>query len=170
MRVHPILLFAVLLPAAAFRVSSLGAHLPGIVAVHFDGAGNANGFTTGDDCRRFMLSFTLGAPLFVVLVTALIPRLLPPSMVNVPNRAYWLAPARARQSVIFLSEQGVWFGCIFLAFLVCVDELIARANQTAPPAFPTRVFIGSMVLFFAAIGVWAARMFRRFRLPDRNRH
>jgi hypothetical protein len=165
MRRYPILFFGLLLVAATLRVSSLGAHLPEVVAIHFDAAGHPNGFTTGEDCRRFMLSFTLGAPLLIVLVTALVPRLLPPSMVNVPNRAYWLAPARARESVRFLSEQGVWFGSIFLGFLLCTDELIVRANETQPPVFPTGLFIASMALFFAALGVWAAKMFKRFRLP-----
>jgi hypothetical protein len=31
--------------------------------------------------------------------------------------------------------------------------------------FPTGLFMGSMALLFAAIGIWAARMFRRFSRP-----
>jgi hypothetical protein len=166
MRKYPIVLFAALLAAAAWRVSALAGLLPEIVAVHFDASGNPNGFTTREDCRQFMLSFTLGAPVFIVFVTVLIPRLIPPAMINIPNRAYWLAPQRAAESLAFLSEQGVWFGCIFLAFLAFVDELLVKANSTTPPVFPTRLFLGSMLLLFAAIGIWAVRMFRRFRQPS----
>jgi serine/threonine-protein kinase len=158
-------LFGALLVAAAWRVSLLAGSLPEMVAVHFDAAGRPDGFTSREDCRQFMRSFTLGAPLFIVFVTALLPRLIPHSMINVPNRAYWLAPERAGETVDFLSEQGVCFGCIFLVFLAFVDELLVRANAATPPAFPTGLFMGSMALLFAAIGVWGARMFRRFRRP-----
>jgi uncharacterized membrane protein len=166
MRKYPIVLFGALLAAAAWRVSVLAGHLPDIVAVHFDASGNPNGFATREDCRQFMLSLTLGAPAIIVFVTALVPRLIPPAMINIPNRAYWLAPERARESLGFLSEQGVWFGCIFLAFSACVDEFLVKANSIAPPIFPTAQFLGSMVLMFAAIGVWALRMFKRFRQPS----
>jgi uncharacterized membrane protein len=165
MRKYPIVLFGVLLAGAAWRVSRLTGDLPAIVAVHFDAGGKPNGFTTREGCRQFMLVLTLGAPVFIVFVTALIPRLIPATMINIPNRAYWLAPERADESIGFLSEQGIWFGCIFLVFAACIDELLVQANSTAPPMFPTGLFMGSMALLFAAIGIWAARMFRRFSRP-----
>lgn len=165
MRKFPIVVFGALLATAAWRVNLLAGRLPGMVAVHFDASGNPNGFATREGCRELMLWFTVGAPAFIVLVTALIPRLIPPAMINVPNRDYWLAPERAGESVGFLGEQGVWFGCIFLVFSVWVDELLVKANSTAPPALPTAAFLGAMALLFAAIGLWAVRMFRRFRRP-----
>ena len=166
MRKFPIVVFGALLATAAWRVNLLAGGLPERVAVHFDASGNPNGFATREGCRRLMFWFTLGAPAFIVLVTALIPRLIPPAMINIPNRDYWLAPERAGESVSFLSEQGIWFGCIFLAFLAFVDELLVKANSTTPPVFPTRLFLGSMLLLFAAIGIWAVRMFKRFRQPS----
>jgi uncharacterized membrane protein len=165
MRKFPIMLFGVLLACAAWRVSVIAGTLPAVVAVHFDAAGRPNGFTTQEGCRQFMLALTLGAPVFIVFVTALIPRLIPATMINIPNRGYWLAAERADESIAFLSEQGIWFGCIFLVFAACVDELLIKANSTAPPVFPTGLFLVSMALLFAAIGVWAARLFGHFRLP-----
>lgn len=162
MRKFPMALFGALLAAAAWRVSLLAGRLPEIVAVHFDASGNPNGFTTREGGRQFMLWFTLGAPAFIGIVTAFIPRLIPPAMINIPNRDYWLAPERAAESVNFLSEQGIWFACIFLVFLVWVDEILVNANSITPPAFPTGAFLGSMAILFAAIGIWAVRMFRRF--------
>ena len=166
MRKFPMVLFGALLVAAAWRVSLLAGSLPAMVAVHFNAAGRADGFTSREDCRQFMRAFTLGAPVFVVLVTALLPRLIPHSMINIPNRGYWLAPERADDTVDFLSAQGIWFGCILLVFLAFVDELLVRANAATPPAFPTGALMGSMALLFAAIGVWGVRMIWRFRRPD----
>jgi hypothetical protein len=101
----------------------------------------------------------------LVAVTALIPRLLPPAMINIPNRDYWLAPERAQESLGFLADQGVWFACIFLVFLTAIDQFIVEANTAVPPALPTARFVTALVLLAGAIAIWAIRMFMRFRQP-----
>jgi hypothetical protein len=165
MRKLPIVLLSALLVSAALLILWLAENLPGLVAVHFNAAGTANGFMTREGCRTFMLTFTLGAPAFVVAVTALLPRLIPTSMINIPNRLYWLAPERSEESLAFLSEQGVWFGCILLVFLSSVDWMLVKANASTPPNFPATLFTSSMVAFFGAAGFWTLRMLRHFRLP-----
>jgi hypothetical protein len=165
MRISPIMLFGILLLAAAIMVSSLCATLPPLVAVHFDAAGVANGFAPREGVRNFMFAFTLGAPLFIAAVTGLLPRLLPASMINIPNRGYWLAPDRAADSVAFMSDQGVWFGCIFLIFLGGVDWMVVKANASHPPGLDSPKFIAMLIAFFIAIASLMVRMFRRFRAP-----
>jgi uncharacterized membrane protein len=165
MRKFPLLLFVMLLAAAAALIFSLAGQLPDLVAVHFDAAGRANGFMTRAGCRDFMLLSTLGVPLLITIATALLPRLVPASLINIPNRDYWLAPERARDSLAFLSEQGLWFGCIFVVFLACVDTMLVKANAVSPPAFPNTLFVAMLIFFFCAVGAWFVRMLRRFRAP-----
>ncbi|HTV97575.1 MAG TPA: DUF1648 domain-containing protein [Steroidobacteraceae bacterium] len=165
MRRFPLVLFLVLLAGAALFITATAGQLPEIVAVHFDAAGHANGYMTRAGCRSFMLTLSIAAPALIVIATALLPRLLPASMINIPNRDYWLAAERAPQSLAFLGEQGIWFGCIFVVFITAVDWMLVRANAVVPPSFPTTLFIATLMFFFCAIGIWAARMFRRFRAP-----
>jgi hypothetical protein len=165
MRKFPLLLFAVLLAAAAVLIRYFAAELPELVAVHFDAAGRANGFMTRTGCRDFMLVSTLGVPLLIVIATSLLPRLLPTSLINIPHRDYWLAPERAHDSLVFLSDQGLWFGCILLLFLAGVDGMLVKANALSPPQFPNALLIGMLSLFFCAVGAWGLRMLRRFRAP-----
>lgn len=165
MRRVPLLLFAMLLAAATALILHFAAQLPELVAVHFDAAGRANGFMTRTGCRDFMLASTLGMPIFIVIATTLLPRVLPVSLINVPHRDYWLAPGRAHDSLVFLSEQGLWFGCILMLFLVGVDGMLVKANAVSPPEFPSALLIAVLILFFCAIGAWALRMLRRFRAP-----
>jgi uncharacterized membrane protein len=165
MRKFPLLLFAVLLAAAAVLIRYFAAELPELVAVHFDAAGRANGFMTRTGCRDFMLVSTLGVPLLIVIATTLLPRALPVSLINLPHRDYWLAPERAHDSLVFLSEQGLWFGCILVLFLAAVDGMLVKANAASPPQFPSALFIAMLILFFCAVGVWGLRMVRRFRAP-----
>jgi uncharacterized membrane protein len=166
MRKFPLLLFVVLLAAAAALILRFAAELPAVVAVHFDAAGRANGFMTHTDCRDFMFAWTLGVPLLIVIATSLLPRALPVSLINLPHRDYWLAPERAHDSLVFLSEQGLWFGCILVVFLAAVDGMLVRANAVSPPEFPSALFISMLILFFCAIAIWALRMTRRFRAPS----
>jgi uncharacterized membrane protein len=165
MRKFPLLLFVILLIAAAVLILQLAGRLPDWVAVHFDAAGRANGFMTRAGCRDFMLLSTLGAPLLITIATALLPRLVPASLINIPHRDYWLAPERASASLLFLSEQGLWFGCIFVVFLAAVDGLLVKANSVSPPEFPNRLFVVTLILFFCVVGAWFVRMLRRFRAP-----
>jgi uncharacterized membrane protein len=165
MRKFPLLLFVTLLAAAAASILHFAAELPELVAVHFDAAGRANGFMTRTGCRDFMLASTLGMPLLMAIATTLLPRALPVSLINLPHRDYWLAPERAHDSLVFLSEQGVWFGCILVLFLAGVDGMLVKANAASPPEFPSALFIAMLILFFCAIGAWALRMMRRFRAP-----
>jgi len=155
----------VLLFGAALFVPSITGRLPERVATHFDAAGNANGYMSRETYHVFTLWFTLGLPIFIAAVTALIPKLLPPQLINVPNRAYWFAPERAQDSLAFLSEQGIWFGCILLIFLCSVDWLVVSANATDPVHLPATPFATAMALFFAALGLWMLRMFKRFGRP-----
>lgn len=166
MRRLPLLLFVILLAAAAALIFHFGAQLPDLAAVHFDAAGRANGFMTRTGCRDFMLASTLGMPLLIVIATTLLPRVLPPSLINIPHRDYWLAPERAHDSLVFLSEQGLWFGCILVLFLAGVDGMLIEANAVSPPAFPNALLIAMLILFFCAVGAWGLRMLRRFRAPN----
>jgi uncharacterized membrane protein len=165
MRKFPLLLFLALLAAAAALIFRLAGQLPDLVAVHFDAAGRANGFMTRAGCRDFMLLSTLGVPLLITLATALLPRVLPASLINIPHRDYWLAPERARDSLAFLSEQGLWFGCIFVVFLSFVDGMLVKANAVSPAEFPSTLFAIMLILFFCAVGAWFVRMLRRFHAP-----
>lgn len=165
MRKFPLLLFVLLLAGAAALIFRLVDQLPDLVAVHFDAAGRANGFMTRAGCLHFMLLSTLGVPLLITLATALLPRLVPAPLINIPNRDYWLAPERARDSLAFLSEQGLWFGCIFVVFLACVDAMLVKANAVSPPEFPSKIFVAMLIVFFCVVGVWFVRMLRRFRAP-----
>jgi hypothetical protein len=161
----PLAVFALLLVAGAFWVGALAERLPDIAAVHFDARGAANGFTTRDACRRFMLLSTVGVPALIAAVTAALPRLLPPGMLNVPHREYWMAPARARDSVDFLSSRGIWFSCMLLTFLACVDWMVVKANEARPALFPSAEFLPVLALFFCATGLWLRGMFKRFPSP-----
>lgn len=166
MRKAPLVCFGILWLGAAAWVWSLTGQLPERVAVHFDAAGIPNGFMSRAGCRAFMLAVTLGLPTLIACATGVLPRLVPPALINLPNRDYWLAPERWRETLDFLGEQGAWLGCILLLLLGYVDRLLVGANLIEPARLSTRSFEWALALLFAATALWMLRLFRRFRVPD----
>src|SRR5580765_8847227 len=83
--------------------------LPPTLASHFDGAGRPNGWSS-------KVSFFESYLFLAVLMTFLffwLPRLLrriPPALINVPNREYWLVPERKGQALDLLEQEMGWFG------------------------------------------------------------
>jgi len=135
--------------------------LPDRIAVHFGTGGGANGWS---DTRVFM--FTYGAvEALIVLMALLMARILeraPASAVNIPNRDYWLADERRRETLGYVTEQFLWLECLTLAFLVAIAQIIFKVNlRGAAPSLPQDFWV-TLVAFIVGIGWMCLRMMRRF--------
>lgn len=162
-----ILLFVALLFAGAGFVISTTVSLPERVASHFGTGGQANGYMTREGYRWFMLFFTVGFPLLIVLAIAGLPRLMP-QYTNLPNREYWLAPERRAQAFDFLTAHALWFGCLIEVFICSVHWYVIEANAQSPPRLANGPFLMSLGLFLGALVVWIIMLMRQFRIPLRD--
>ena len=159
------LLIAVL---AAVFVWLTSRGLPSVVASHFDAAGVANGFMTRNFYAWFMLAFVVGLPLLLSLLPNLVFRS-EKIRINLPNREYWLAPERRRETHDFLCRHNSRFGVLLTLFLCYVHWLVLRANAVAPPRLPSMPFIIGLALFGVLSVVWVAALLVRFRkVPPRS--
>src|SRR5437667_366923 len=98
----PRTLFAVLAAGAAIYFSSYYAELPAVVASHFNAQGVPNGWQT----KSAFFAVFVGVSVLAVLVGFGIPRiisLMPPELINLPKKQYWLAPAHLAESHSFTS-------------------------------------------------------------------
>src|SRR5687768_10431534 len=93
-----------------FMVSS-ASQLPARVATHFDFQGHPNGWMSRSGHLTFMWILGTILPLLPVVILYLT-RSLPPGLINVPNRDYWLAPERRQETLAYLMRLGIWAGCI----------------------------------------------------------
>lgn len=126
------LLFIVLLIACGLYVALSSASLPAVVASHFDGAGRANATASRDEYRAFMTAFVVLLPLFVSVVFAITCRI-PGSLINLPNRDYWLAPEREAETRGVLMKYGFLIAGSLAVFLVVLHALILHANKQIAP-------------------------------------
>ena len=150
--------------AAAFFVVMSSRALPAKVASHFGRDGAANGYMWHHTYVYFMLAFVVLLPLVLSLAAGAVARL-PDTMINIPNRDYWLAPERRGVAVDRLRRQMQMFSAMLVVFLCFVHWEVVRANQSMPPMLDNGRFMLGMGLFMAALIVWIVSLRRQFRLP-----
>jgi hypothetical protein len=158
-------LFVFFVLCAAAFVLLTSARLPALVASHFGSTGTANGFMPHDVYVYCILAVVVGLPAATVVITWLaIAR--PDARINLPNKAYWLAPERRASTVGYLRSGIVCFGILLVAFLCYVHWLVVLANGTHPPHLANSWFLAGLVVFFAALLIWMKLFLGRFRQAD----
>jgi uncharacterized membrane protein len=164
----PKLLFLLLAAYAAVHFSSYYSQLPEVVASHFDAHGVANGWQT----KSAFFGFLVGVSVLAAVVGFGIPRIitsLPPELINLPNKRYWLAPERRAETMDFLNGYFAWFGCALFAVILLTINFAIQANlhPDRRPDATSMWFVLSGFMAFAIVGT--VRIFKRFgRPPDDN--
>jgi uncharacterized membrane protein len=141
--------------------------LPPIVASHFGASGEANGFMPRTAYVVVMSLLAVGTPLFVAFVPSLMFNG-SSNNINIPNREYWLAPARRKDTISFLARALQYFAIGLALFLGYLHWLVVQANQLHPPALPFANAFFPLVIFLVTLVVWLVMLFGRFRKPARS--
>ena len=139
--------------------------LPTTVAIHFASGGEPDGWASKTvNTLAFAAMYTAAFLLFLF-----VPRLcvaLPPDLVNVPNRHYWLAEANRPHFLAIIERLMFEFGTVMMAFLGVVGLLTLEANLADPVRLDERSFLGSLAAFLGYTVWWCLRLFRSFRVPE----
>jgi uncharacterized membrane protein len=154
-------IFAFLVLYGLLQARFYASRMPPVMASHFGASGSPNGWQTPS--ALFVME------LFVATLAALlafaVPRMLsaiPISLINLPNKKYWLADERRESTLAYFRAQFAWFGCALLAFLLFVMELAFRANLVTPHRLNNTAFIAGLIAFLAFTMVWTARFVMHF--------
>ena len=164
----PKLVFMVLAAYAAIHFSSYYSQLPDVVASHFNTRGVANGWQT----KLAFFSVFVGVSVLAVLIGFGIPRIitaLPPQLINLPNKTYWLAPDHLAETMEFLNSFFAWFGCaVFLVMILTFDYAIqSNLHPDNRPDVSRMWYLLAGFLVFVVVSI--ARMFMRFgRTPGNS--
>jgi uncharacterized membrane protein len=158
--------FVALIVYGVLQGNYYASRLPDILATHFGGRGQPNGWQTHS---AFWATET-----FVVSIATLIgfgvPAMLksiPVSLINVPNKEHWFAPERRESTLAYFRATFAWFGCGLLAFLLFVNELVFRANLKTPHQLNTTAFVAALFVFMAFTALWTIRLILRFSKSSR---
>jgi uncharacterized membrane protein len=154
--------YAIVLLICIFEFARLWSITPPQLAAHFDVQGNPDRFVPKAEFFSFQIQ-TILVVIAVSLVLQVVPLLLPVNLINMPNRAYWLAPERRAQTVGRLSAfAAMMFGVILLT-VQAGFELAAYANLQTPILFQARWMLAAMVICFMVIGWLLIRLVSSFQ-------
>ena len=153
--------FLALVCVAAIQAVYYDHRLPPVLGSHFVKDGSVNAWQT--HAQFFTLELIVIA--LSAFVAFAVPRtfsLLPPHLINLPNKDYWLAPERRDQTFAYLQSQMAWFGCALLAFLLFTMELVFRANLQTPPRLNSTALSVALIIFLTVAAFLVIHMIRSF--------
>lgn len=158
-----IVIYAFLYALALIQVGTYAELLPARMATHFGAGGLPNGYMTKEGFIIFYLGFMFFLPGLLMAISVLIEKL-PGSLVNIPNRKYWMTPARKEQTVKSLASGIRVLGVMVGLFLIAINQLVINANMVKPPVLDERgtwLFLFAFVFTIIAFLSWITIRFRK---------
>lgn len=137
--------------------------LPPTVASHFNAAGNADNWMS----KEWFLVFQIVILAVIIGIAAVLPLLLeklPDALINLPNRQYWLAPARRTQTFATLRIYFEWFGVGLLLLFVLINQQVYRANINNHDLSPASWLIVAGFVIFTI--VWMIKFVGQFKIKE----
>ena len=157
----PLLVLGLLYLCFFGYLATSGSQLPGRVATHFDSSGQPNGWLSRTALLRFTAVFGLAFPLFVpAMIYA--SRFLPDRLYNLPDRDYWLAPARRPETMAHLFRHSLWFSPMALCFVIGIHASIIHSNRLAQVHLSTPLVLALAGCLLAGTRFWAVSLMRHF--------
>ena len=153
----PRVLYFVMVLLAAIYFSLLYAKLPEVVATHFSANGTPGNWQPKSGFLGMFVLMSVVPAVLVFGVPALI-KALPPSLVNLLNKEYWLSEERADETQEFLGAWFGWFGCAVYFMILFAMNYAMQANLH-PGERPSAETMMWMVYGFAGFTlVWVLRI------------
>ncbi|HEY2820769.1 MAG TPA: DUF1648 domain-containing protein [Candidatus Acidoferrum sp.] len=157
----PQAVFVLLVFLGFLQARNFAASMPGVMATHFGASGTANGWQTKG--QFFVVEIVmLGVCLLIGFGVPYIISLAPPSLVNVPNKEFWLAPIRREYTNNIFRIQMAWFACALITFLIVVNQLVFNANQAVPRQLNGPQFTMALLAFLGFVAIWTIRLVMNF--------
>jgi uncharacterized membrane protein len=137
---------------------------PDPMAVHFNASGVADGWGPK---QSFFSSF--GVVFFIMIIIfggfSRLIRRLPDSLINLPNKDYWLAPERRKETYDRITDQMLFFGATSIFLLDIVLFLSLRANLIPGSGLPAGFLWGILGGFIVINILWTIYVLRSLRRP-----
>lgn len=136
---------------------------PERMAIHFDAKGNPNDRLDKIPATLLSVGIMLIVPAFFMGISQAI-RWMPSSLINMPNRDYWLATERREKSLMWMTGWLLWFSVTIAIFVLVLNHLTFVANRDAQP-LPWVGAWGLLGTFLFTTFLMLVGMFKRFHKP-----
>jgi hypothetical protein len=152
---------SLLVLAAALQIFLYYPHLPEIVASHFDGAGNPNGWSSKVEFFLIYVGVVILQIGLFALLPSFLPRL-PDAWIRLPGKDYWLAPERRAETLTILRRRLLWFGVANLVFAICTFQMVIHANLSEGQRLSAPLLWLLLGAYATFLLCWIIRLFQKF--------
>jgi uncharacterized membrane protein len=139
--------------------------LPNSVASHFGPNGRADAWMPKSAFAFVYVGLITFMTLLLLGVGTLM-RALPPEMINLPNKVYWLAPERREQTAARFAQEIAAFGIALNLFLITTMQMTFQATLSGTNALNMPVFLLIFAGFMTFVIAWLIHLFRGYALPS----
>ena len=134
--------------------------LPERVASHFGGSGRPDAWSS----KETFLKIYVGAVAFIAVLFPGVGFLVsktPNSLINLPNKDYWLSPERRSETVASLSRQFLWSGSATLLLLLDMMHQTFRVHLGKAAALDHPITSLAFYILFSLL--WIVALIVRFQ-------
>jgi uncharacterized membrane protein len=159
------LIVATTIVGIILQASLFWVQLPEKMATHFDAGGQPDGWMSKAGFIAFAVLMQAGLAGIMFGVGKLI-RVVPASMVNIPNRDYWLTEERREQTFDETESMLAWIAAGTSIFLLVICCLVLDANVGEKKGFSSFSTWVAVVVYLAWLLVFCVLKLRKYyRLP-----
>lgn len=160
----PKLCFLLFVLYATVRFSLFYPQLPELMESHFRADGTPNGWEHKQSFFLFFGAITLVDAALVFVVASLV-RVLPVSLINLPNKRYWLEGEQREGTLAFVSAWFGWFGCAVYAVLLFAMNYAVQSNLHAEQRQNSSEVSYALFALLVFTVIWGLRFLLRFAKP-----
>lgn len=140
--------------------------LPDRVALHFDFSGNPDRWDSKTLLLIINMIIYLGLGGLFLLMNWFSHKI-PDFILNLPNKAFWLAPERREITFDKYSTYLLWFGVFTLLFLFFIFRDVYRYN-IAPEIENRPMGWLNLLTYSILVIIWLIFFYRSFRIPTES--
>jgi len=156
-----LVLFAFLALLCAAQIAYYAPKLPDQVASHFRFDGTPDGYSSR--MAFFVLyAVLMGFLLLCFLGGAWLLRRIPPSLINLPKKDYWLAPERRQETFAYLDRWLIILGGATVLFMLVLFQYIIMANLRGEGARMEHDLWVPLIAYLGFTAVMTVHLFLRF--------
>lgn len=113
-----------------------------------------------------MVAMSVYVPLQCTVGVAWLLRRLPPTLINLPNKDFWLAPERRESTLQMLGDHMRWLGLLLLLLLAGVYYRALQQAQAGWPQVPAGGWLLGAGTLAVAMLAWIAALHVRLQKTD----